>query len=145
MTSAIRRLMLPVPALLIGLLALSYSALLYQESRSVEQHGVLAPVQAIQNTKKIKRSGDRITFRADITFIGQDGRSLTAKAAISDNALDGFGAGHRIQVRYLADRPDVIRIVGDEDEGSSWLLVIVGCAALVYGSHGILRALQRRK
>lgn len=145
MASAIRRLLLPVLASLIGTAALAYSALLYNESRSVERNGLQATVQAIDNSKKIKRSGDRITFRADITFTRQDGRAVTARGAISDHALDGFRAGQPTQVRYLPDRPDVIRIVGEEDEGSSWLLVLVGCAALAYGGIGIFRTPKRKR
>jgi hypothetical protein len=143
MAIAIRPLLLPVLALLIGVLALGQSVLIYHESRTVEREGVQAPVQAIQNSKKIKRSGDRITYRADITYTDKDGHAVTAKGAISDGMLKRFQEGQPAQVRYLPTRPDVIRVVGDEDEGSSWLLVIVGAVALGFGSFGIVRKQQR--
>ena len=143
MPIAIRPLLLPILALLIGALALGQSALLYKESRTVESEGVQAPVQSIQNSKKIKRSGNRITYLADITYTGQDGHAVTAKGAISDVTLQRFQAGQPTQVRYLPSRPDIIRVVGDEDEGSSWLLVIVGVLALGFGSFRILRERNR--
>jgi hypothetical protein len=133
MAIAIRRLLLPLLALLIGALALGYSAVFYQQSRDVEQHGIEAPVRAIDNAKKIKRSGNRITFRAAITYTHRDGTAFTAHGAISDQSIDAFRGGQPMRVRYLPDHPEVIRVVGDEDEGSSWLLVIIGGTALVYG------------
>lgn len=144
MAVAIRSFLLPVLALLVGIAAVVYSALLYDESRTVQQHGLLAPVQSVINEKKVKRSDDRVTFRADITFTRQDGKAATAKGAISDVALDGFRNGRPLQVAYLPDRPDVIRVVGEEDEGSSWLLVIVGVVASAYGGFGLFRASKRR-
>jgi hypothetical protein len=143
MAIAIRSFLLPALALVIGTLALVQSALIYDESRTVELEGVQAPIQSIQNSKKFKRSGDRITYRADITYTARDGHAITAKGAISDNALDRFQKGQPAQVRYLPARPDIIRVVGEEDAGGSWLLVIIGCAVLGYGSFGIFRALKR--
>ena len=144
MAIAIRRTLLPMLALLIGAFVLGHSALLYDESRAVERHGLQAAVQSIDNSKKIKRSGDHVTFRADITFTNQDGRTVIARAAISNQALDGFRAGQPTRVRYLPDRPDVVRVVGEEDEGGSWLLVGIGCVALAYGSIGMFLLLKKR-
>ncbi|MCQ4163561.1 DUF3592 domain-containing protein [Tahibacter harae] len=143
MASAVRSLLLPALALLIALLALGHSALLYDESRQVEQRGLPAPVQAVENGKKIKRSGDHVTFRADITYAAPDGRIITAKAPISATALDAFHAGRPLQVRYLPDAPAVIRIAGEEYEGGSWLLVTLGAMALGYAAFGLLRLLRR--
>lgn len=143
MAAAIRSFLLPALALLVGIAALVHSAWLYDESRTVQQHGLLAQVQSISNEKKVKRSGDRVTFRADIAFTRQDGHAVTARGSISDIALDGFRNGRPLQAAYLPDRPDVIRIVGEEDEGGSWLLVIVGCVASAYGGFGLYRASKR--
>jgi Protein of unknown function (DUF3592) len=145
MAVTIRRLLLPALAFLAGAFALGHSALLYRENRNVAQHGLLAPVQAIQNSKKIKRSGDRLTFRADISFTRRDGQAATARAAISEQSLKGFAAGQPVQVRYLADQPDVIRVAGEEDEGSSWLLVGVGCAAWAYAGIAVFWPRRRGK
>ncbi|MBL8297395.1 MAG: DUF3592 domain-containing protein [Rhodanobacteraceae bacterium] len=139
MTGAIRRLLLPVLALLIGVLALAYSVLLYHESRQIERHGLLAPVQTITNSKLLKRSNDQVTFLADVSFTTQDGRKINARAPISDTALEAFHNGRATLVSYLPDRPQVMRIAGEEDAGSSWLLILVGCSALAYGSFGIAR------
>lgn len=143
MATSVRSLLMPALALLIALLALGHSALLYDESRQVEQHGLPAPVQAVENGKKIKRSGSHVTFRADITYAAPDGRRVTAKAPISAVALDAFRAGRPLQVRYLPEEPAVIRIAGEEHEGSSWLLVILGAMALAYAAYGLLRILRR--
>lgn len=143
MAIAIRRLLLPLLVCLLGLLALGYSALLYQESREVLHHGVLAPVQTIANEKKIKRSGDRITYRVDVTYTGPDGRPVATRAAISDSGLEAFRAGRPTQVAYLAKNPEAVRIVGEEDAGSSWLLVVMGVAAVGYGGFRLF-ALRRR-
>jgi len=137
------RWLLPLLAVVIGVLALGHSALLYDESLRIERDGVQAPVTAIGNSKKIKRSGNRITFRAEVTYTRPDGRSVTSISVISDTALDAFEAGKPTYVRYLPDRPDGVRISGDEHEGSSWLLVIMGCVASGYGGIGIFRALKR--
>lgn len=143
MAVAIRRLLLPLLVCLLGGLALGWSAFVYDESREVQRHGVVAPVQAIANEKKIKRSGDRITYRVDVTYAGADGRAVTAPAAISDTGLDAFRAGRPTQVAYLPERPGVLRIVGEENAGGSWLLVLLGLAALGYGGYRLL-TLQRK-
>jgi hypothetical protein len=143
MAVAIRRLLLPLLVCVLGVLALGYSALLYEESREVQRHGVLAPVQAIANEKWVKRSGDRVTYRVDVTYAGPDGRPVTARAAISDSGLEAFRAGRPTQVAYLPERPQALRIVGEEDAGGSWLLVLLGVAALGYGGFRLL-ALRRR-
>lgn len=143
MAVALRRLLLPLLVCLLGVLALGWSALLYEESREIQRHGVLAPVQAIANEKKIKRSGERITYRVDVTYAGADGRPVNARAAISDSGLEAFRAGRPTQVAYLPERPGALRIVGEEDAGSSWLLVLIGAAALGYGGWR-LYALRRR-
>lgn len=141
--AATRTVLLPVLALLIAALALGHSALLYDESRQIEQHGQPAKVQAVENTKKIKRSGDHVTFRADITYALPDGRTFTAKAPISAIALDAFRAGQPLQARYLPEEPTLIRIAGEEYEGGSWLLVALGAMALAYAAFGLLRILRR--
>ena len=143
MAAALRSLLLPGLALLIAALALGHSALLYDESRQIVLHGLPAPVQAVENSKKIKRSGDDVTFRADITYTAPDGRAVTAKAPISATSLDAFHAGRPLQVRYLPDEPTVIRIAGEEYEGGSWLLVILGTGALAYGAFALVRILRR--
>lgn len=74
MAVAIHRLLLPLLVCLLGVFALGYSALLYQESRDVQGRGVLAPVETIANEKNIKQSGDRITYRVDVIYTAQDGR-----------------------------------------------------------------------
>lgn len=138
MAVAIRRLLLPLLVCLLGLMALGYSALLYRESREVLRRGVLAPVQTIANEKKIKQSGDRITYRVDVTYTGGDGRAVAARAAISDGGLEAFRSGRPTQVAYLPEKPEAIRIVGEEDAGSSWLLVLMGVAAIGYGGIRLL-------
>lgn len=138
MAVAIRRLLLPLLVCVLGVLALGYSALLYEESREVQRHGVLATVQAIANEKWVKRSGDRVTYRVDVTYAGPDGRPVTARAAISDSGLEAFRAGRPTQVAYLPERPQALRIVGEEDAGGSWLLVLMGVAALGYGGFRLL-------
>lgn len=143
MAVAIRRLLLPLLVCLLGALALGWSALLFDESREVQKHGVVAPVQAIANEKKIKRSGDRITYRVDVTYTGPDGRAVTAPAAISDTGLEAFRAGRPTQVAYLPERPTALRIVGEEDAGGSWLLVLLGVAALGYGGYRLLTLRKR--
>ncbi|HSX61763.1 MAG TPA: DUF3592 domain-containing protein [Tahibacter sp.] len=145
MATAIRRLALPLLALLIGVAALGWSAVLYSESRSVEANGQLAPVTAIGSPKKIKQSGTRITYRADIAFTAPDGNRVLTRGTLSDRTLDAFRAGQPVQLRYLAGRPEVNRIVGDEDEGSSWLLVAVGCAGLVFGVVGLVMPARSRR
>lgn len=144
MAAAIRRLLLPQLVCLLGALALGWSAFLYDESREVQRHGVLAPVQAIANAKKIKRSGDRITYRVDVTYTAAGGRTVTASAAISDRGLDAFRAGRPTQVAYLPERPAALRIVGEEDAGGSWLLVLLGVAALGCGGFRLLTLNRRR-
>jgi len=138
------RWLLPLIALVIGLLALGHSALLYEESVRIERDGVQAPVTALDNTTKIKRSGNRITYRADVTYMLANGRSATSRSAISDTALTAFKAGKPTYVRYAPDRPESIRISGEEYEGSSWLLVIIGCVAAGYGIVGMFLASGRK-
>jgi len=145
MAIAIRRLLLPLLACVVGLAALGFSARLYVQSRQVEQHGLLAPVTAIGDGKKVKRSGNRVSFRADVTFTAGDGRRITSAAILSGEALDGFRSGQPLQLRYLPDQPEVVRIVGEEDEGGSWLLVLVGVAALAYGGFGFVSGRGRTK
>ena len=143
MALATRRLLLPSLALLAGVAALGHSAMLYLRSRQVEQHGLLAPVTAIGDGRKVKRSGNHLSFRADVTFTASDGRRITSAVILSGEALNGFRSGQPLQVRYLPDAPDVVRILGEEDEGSSWLLVLVGVAALGYAGFGIASGLGR--
>lgn len=138
MAIATRRLLLPSLACVVGLAALGFSARLYVQSRQVERHGLLAPVTAVGDGKKVKRSGNHVSFRADVTFIASDGRRITSAAILSGEALNGFRGGQPLQVRYLPDQPEVVRIVGEEDEGGSWLLVLVGVAALAYGGSGFV-------
>ncbi len=143
MATALRWL-LPLIALVIGLLALGHSALAYEESVRIERDGVDAPVTAISNTKRVKQSGNHITFRADVTYARADGRSVTSSTVISTTKLDAFEAGTPVYVRYLRDRPESIRISGEEYEGSSWLLVIIGCVAVAYGIVGPFLASRRK-
>lgn len=144
MAVAIHRLLLPLLVCLLGVFALGYSALLYQESRDVQRRGVLAPVQTITNEKNIKQSGDHTTYRVDVTYTAPDGRPVSARAAISDAGLDAFRAGRPTQVAYLPERPEAVRIVGEEDASGSWLLVLMGVAAIGYGGVRLF-ALHRRK
>lgn len=144
MAAVARVFLLPVMALLFGLLVLGYSAMLYDENRTVEQDGLQAPVQSIDKIKKFKRSGDHITFHADVAFTSRDGRAITARAALSEDALVRFRGGQPTFVRYLPDRPQIVRIVGEEDAGSSWLLVLFGCGALAYAGFGLWRSSRRR-
>jgi hypothetical protein len=143
MAVAIRALVLPLLALLLGVLALGASALHYDESRQVQRDGVIARVEAVDNAKWVKRSSGKVTYRADIRFTGPDGTVVTTKAPISDSALERYKAGTALQLRYLPDQPQVIRLVGEEDEGSSGLLVILGAAALAYASFELIRALRK--
>jgi hypothetical protein len=143
MAVAIRHLLLPLLVCLAGLAALGQSALRYQASLEIQRRGVLAPVQSIVNEKKIKQSGDHITYAADVTYTGADGRPVTARVGISDAGLDAFRSGRPTQVAYLPDRPETVRIAGEEDAGSSWLLVLIGIAALGYGGIRLFQLSRR--
>ncbi len=79
-----------------------------------------------------------MSLRADVTFTARDGHAVTTAAILSRETLDGFRSGRPVQVRYRPDRPGVARIVGEEDEGGSWLPVVLGGAALGYAGYGFL-------
>lgn len=143
MAIAIRRLLLPLLAMLLGALALSATFVGYLESRRVERQGIEAPVVSVESNKKVKRSGNFVTFRADIGYTNREGKNVTASGLISDASLKDFREGRAIRVRYLPNEPDVIRVVGDEDEGTSYLLIILGCLGLSYGAVGTFLAVRR--
>ncbi|UXI65833.1 DUF3592 domain-containing protein [Tahibacter amnicola] len=144
MPTPIRHFVMPVLAAVVGVVTLGNTALHYDESRTVERSGVVVPVKSLENPKWFKRSGKRVSYRADVTFTTVDGRGVTAEAAISDSELARYRSGSSLEVRYLPNQPDVIRLVGEEDEGTSGLLLIVGIGGLAYGTFGIARRVIRK-
>lgn len=109
------------------------------DDRAFEQHGKEAVIQPLEKytqvTEKQGVSTRSVKYEGDLTFLTEDGQTITVHKHIPEPLLQDLISGKKVTISYLSDKPEKNRFGTEQGiigAGEIWFFGLVFIIGLIW-------------